>query len=298
MLYKTNILAMTGGGKNPKYNPNKVILWDEYQTKVLYEFKFTSNIKNIKLKKDKIFIVCEQKIYVYSLDKDYKIIEIIETCDNVKGVIGINSEALNTIIAYPVNPIGFVMIKNYEKSKSLTIKPYDNNISYISINSNGTLISISSNEGRLIRIFTILKGEFIEEFRRGKEKAEIDFICFDPFNNFMGVSSDRGTIHIWSLGNTWKIIKDKNIDIEKKEEILPENHQSFLKILPGFITGGIFNSDKSFAQIRLNDEKCIFSFGPENIIVVVSSNGKYYQSKFNDKKGGDCDIIYEESLYN
>ena len=150
----------------------------------------------------------------------------------------------------------------------------------------------------MIRIFTILKGEFIEEFRRGKEKAEIDFICFDPFNNFMGVSSDRGTIHIWSLGNTWKIIKDKNIDIEKKEEILPENHQSFLKILPGFITGGIFNSDKSFAQIRLNDEKCIFSFGPENIIVVVSSNGKYYQSKFNDKKGGDCDIIYEESLYN
>ena len=86
--------------------------------------------------------------------------------------------------------------------------------------------------------------------------------------------------------------------MKKKEEILPENHQSFLKILPGFITGGIFNSDKSFAQIRLNDEKCIFSFGPENIIVVVSSNGKYYQSKFKDKKGGDCDIIYEESLYN
>ena len=38
MLYKTNILAMTGEGKNPKYNPNKVILWDEYQTKVLNEF--------------------------------------------------------------------------------------------------------------------------------------------------------------------------------------------------------------------------------------------------------------------
>ena len=114
-----------------------------------------------------------------------------------------------------------------QKSKSLTIKPYDNNISYISINSNGTLISISSNEGRLIRIFTILKGEFIEEFRRGKEKAEIDFICFDPFNNFMGVSSDRGTIHIWSLGNTWKIITDKNIDIEKKRRNFTRKSSKF-----------------------------------------------------------------------
>ena len=190
------------------------------------------------------------------------------------------------------------MIKNYEKNKMLRIYAYEETISYISINSNGNLISTSSDDGTLIRIFELKTGEFIEEFRRGKEKAKINFITFDHFSNFMGISSDRGTIHIWSLGNTWKIIKDKNIDIEKKEENLPENHQSFLKILPGFITGGIFDSDKSFSQIRLNDEKTIFSFGPENVIIVISLNGKYYQAKFDNKKGGDCDIIYEESLYN
>ena len=29
MLYKSNILALAGGGKNPKYNLNEFVLWDE-----------------------------------------------------------------------------------------------------------------------------------------------------------------------------------------------------------------------------------------------------------------------------
>ena len=56
MLYRCNILALVGGGKSPKYSPNKVILWDEHQSKVISELRFTSNVKNVKLKKDKYYI--------------------------------------------------------------------------------------------------------------------------------------------------------------------------------------------------------------------------------------------------
>ena len=53
MLNRSNILALVGGGKNPKYAPNKVILWDDHQTKMISELRFTTAVKNVKLKKDK-----------------------------------------------------------------------------------------------------------------------------------------------------------------------------------------------------------------------------------------------------
>ena len=292
MLYQTNIFAIVGGGKNPKFSPIKVILWEDNEGKILNEFRLKSNIINVKIKKDKIFIICEQEINIYNMDK-YNLIETIETCINIKGVFGINSNVFNSIIAYPINPIGYIRIKNYKNSKINTINSFDEIISFISINSNGNLISISSIEGKLIRIFLIENGEFIEEFKRGKEKADINYITFDPLSNYIAVSSNRKTIHIWSLKNTRKIIKEKKFYIEDNEKILPENNSNRLFYF------GLFNKDniKSFAQIRLNDEKSIFSFGPENIIICISYNGKYYQTKFDEIKGGECDIIHEESLY-
>jgi hypothetical protein len=52
MLYRTNILALVGGGKSPKFPPHKVILWDDHQGKVISELRFNSYIRNVKLKKD------------------------------------------------------------------------------------------------------------------------------------------------------------------------------------------------------------------------------------------------------
>ena len=59
MLYKSNILALVGGENCLKYNKNKVIIWDDYQKKVIAELKFTTSVINVKLKRDKIFIVYE-----------------------------------------------------------------------------------------------------------------------------------------------------------------------------------------------------------------------------------------------
>lgn len=53
MLYRSNILALVGGGTNPKYSQNKVILWDDNQKKSISELKFGAQIKNVKIKKDK-----------------------------------------------------------------------------------------------------------------------------------------------------------------------------------------------------------------------------------------------------
>jgi WD40 repeat protein len=298
MMYKTNIFGLVGGGKNPKYTPNKVILWDDYQTKVLNEFKLTSSVKNLKLKKDKIIIVCEQRIYVYNTDK-YKLIETIETFKNEIGAIGVNTDQNFTVMGFPVQPEGFIRVKFYEKSQEVDINCHKTLIYCISVNSDGSLVATSSNNGHIIRVFCVANGEFIEEFRRGKEKANISHISFDEYSSWMAVCSERGVIHIFSMGNAWKIVKEKGVERTKapeKEEELPKNDSSIFRKLPNFLTGGAFEGDKSFAKVKIEEQPAICAVFPNYDIVAITSSGKFYYAKLNPKKGGNCQIVQTEDL--
>jgi hypothetical protein len=53
MLYRTNIIALVGGGESPKFPTNKVMLWDDSQMKCIGELNFKSDIRAVKLRKDK-----------------------------------------------------------------------------------------------------------------------------------------------------------------------------------------------------------------------------------------------------
>ncbi len=39
----------------------------------------------------------------------------------------------------------------------------------------------------------------LHELRRGTERAVMHCICFDPTNKYVACSSDKGTIHVFSL---------------------------------------------------------------------------------------------------
>ena len=64
MLKTTNILALVGGGKKPKFPLNKIIIWDDNKIKVIGELRFNSIVLNVKIKMDRIIGVCEKYIYM------------------------------------------------------------------------------------------------------------------------------------------------------------------------------------------------------------------------------------------
>ena len=293
MMYKSNIFGLVGGGKNPKFTPNKVILWDDYQTKILNEFKLTSSVINLKLKKDKIIIVCEQRIYVYSMDK-YKLIETIETVKNEVGCLGINSDPNFTVMGYPISPEGFLKVKYYEKSKELEINAHNSLIMCIGINSDGSLVATACDNGHVIRVFCILNGQFIEEFRRGKDKALITNISFDEYSNWMGICSDKGQVQIFSMGSVWQKVKESGAERKKlppNQIQLPKNDSSIFK--------GVFkmsNADKCFAKIKIEEQQAICAIYNNFDIIAITSTGKYYFSQINPAKGGFCTVIKTEDL--
>ena len=217
--------------------------------------------------------------------------DIIETGDNSHGIVAVSYDS-ETLLAYPDKKKGQVRIKNYDKSSVFYIKAHENNIAFIALSYDGSLLATASEQGTLIRIFNTDNGDLLQEVRRGKDRADIKYICFEPNYKYIAASSNKGTIHIWSLANTLKTLNKASDDTN-----MIENKKSGLKWLPKFMGGEYFNSERSFAQVRITDQRSICCFGKDNTIIIVSTEGKYYKAQIDVVNGGDCKIIEEEKLY-
>ena len=68
MLNTTNILALVGGGEKPCFSPRKIIIWDDHQGKLIGILVFNAEVLNVRMRNDKIFGICENKIYIFNLN--------------------------------------------------------------------------------------------------------------------------------------------------------------------------------------------------------------------------------------
>lgn len=53
MLYRSNIFALIGGGRNPKKSLNKVMFWEDNQKKIIGEMTFKLDVKSVKMRQKK-----------------------------------------------------------------------------------------------------------------------------------------------------------------------------------------------------------------------------------------------------
>ncbi|KAK7315330.1 hypothetical protein VNO77_33870 [Canavalia gladiata] len=56
MLFRCNILALVGVVANSHYPSNKVLIWDDHQSRCIGEFTFRSKVHGVKLKRDQIVV--------------------------------------------------------------------------------------------------------------------------------------------------------------------------------------------------------------------------------------------------
>ena len=128
MMFRTNILAIVGGGQRPKFATNKVILWDDLRASKgvsgkVGELSFKTYVKAVRLTKDKVVVVVETRVYTYDFD-DLSLIDTIDTCANPQGLVALNPDHENPVLAVPDKDEGLVYVKFYESMTGMKINAH------------------------------------------------------------------------------------------------------------------------------------------------------------------------------
>lgn len=303
MLFRSNILALVGGKGNTQYPPNKVIIWDDHQSRCIGEFSFRSDVRAVKLRRDRIVVVLEHKIYVYNFT-DLKLLHQIETLSNPRGLCCLSHQVNTSVLACPGLRRGQVRVEHFGLNMTKLINAHESRIACLTMTMDGLLLATASTKGTLIRIFNTMDGTRLQEVRRGVDKADIYGISLSPNVQWLAVSSDKGTVHIFSL-RVRVVSEDPSTQSPSRTSSLSyQNSSSSLDVLispsaaganPGsslsFMKGVLpkyFSSEWSFARFHLPEcTRYMSAFGSQNTVIIVGMDGSFYRCIFDPVNGGE-----------
>uniref|UniRef100_A0A0G4HMU9 Uncharacterized protein n=1 Tax=Chromera velia CCMP2878 TaxID=1169474 RepID=A0A0G4HMU9_9ALVE len=334
MLYRCNILALVGGGPNPKWAPNKVLLWDDRQERPIAELSFKLAVRAVKLSREVVVVAVETKLYLYRF-RDLVLLDDIETVANPQGICAVASLKNGRVcLACPAMQKGRVLVifyKNFNQQagggnqpegeepnggaggqgggldeadgptrESMTIiAAHEHSLACLALSVDGRRLATASERGTLIRIFDTSLAQQLQEVRRGTEKVSITSIAFDKSVSWLAATSDKGTIHVWTVrqeGQTGggpmapaPVAQPTAATSEALAESgsAKRNPQYNLAGLGGLLPS-YFSSEFTFAQYRIPFGRCLVAFGgEEHSVLAICEDGSYHKLRFDPTKGGD-----------
>ncbi|KAL8806043.1 MAG: hypothetical protein Q9182_001575 [Xanthomendoza sp. 2 TL-2023] len=195
MLGKANYIALVGGGKNPKFPINKLIIWDDAKQVTAVTLEFRSQVLQTRLSRSQILVALLNSVTLYAFSSPPKKLSSFETADNPSGLCCLGSK----IIAFPGRTPGQVQIVEIATGNVSIIPAHGSPLKAMTLSPNGEILATASETGTLIRLFSTANCARIAEFRRGVDPAHIFSLAISPSNTLLAVTSDKATLHLFDL---------------------------------------------------------------------------------------------------
>ncbi|KAG1191416.1 hypothetical protein G6F36_002355 [Rhizopus arrhizus] len=333
MLFCTSLVALVGGGETPAFSPRQLQIINTKRQTTICELTFPTVILAVKMNRRRLIVVLEEQIYLYDIS-NMKLLHTIDTNPNPNAICALSPSSENCFIAYPARSANLPFSPNSGSSNSLYVSgdvelfdaldPQTTNIvqahkspvSCLSMNSEGTLLATASEKGTVVRIFSTSDATKIYQFRRGSYPAKIYSMTFNIISSLLCVSSNTETVHIFKLsanGNNRGSENGNNTYNDEMHEKEPNRRSSVGQMirrssmhLAGSVGSyfrdvitEIWEPTRDFAQFKLPSAGikslvALSSTTPQ--VMVVTSEGCFYQYNIDLENGGECVLLREDSL--
>ncbi|XWS42392.1 hypothetical protein CRYUN_Cryun16bG0010600 [Craigia yunnanensis] len=294
MLFRFEVFALVGSSTATNTNINtKVLLWDDHASRFGGELSFRSSIRSIRLRRDTIIVTLLHKIYVHNLP-GLKLLHQLETTSNPKGLCEVSQLSGPMVLVCPGLQKGTVRVENYGSKRTTFINAHSSNITCLALTHDGRFLATASSKGTLIRVFNTLDGTLIQEVRRGADRAEIYSLAFSSTAQWLAVSSDKGTVHVFSLKVDSVVLGDDRSSSASESPLSNQSAFSPLSILKGVLPK-YFSSEWSVAQFWLPEgSRYIVSFGQQkNRVMIIGMDGSFRRCQFDPVNGGQMTQLEE-----
>lgn len=195
MMGTTNYLALVGGGKSPKFAMNKAVIWDDLKGKVALEITALTAVRGVQLSRERIVVVLQNSVRVYSFAKPPDLLHVYETADNFFGLCCLSDKQL----VFPGRTPGQVQIVELGTGNVSIIPAHSSPLRAIQLSPDGELLATASETGTLIRVYSTGNCAKIAELRRGIDPAMIFSLGFSPSGTLIACTSDKSTLHVFDV---------------------------------------------------------------------------------------------------
>jgi len=267
------------------------------------EYDYTNTIVAVRLNRARLVVCLEESLYIHNI-RDMKLIHTIrDTPANARGVCALSVSSEHCYLAYPGSAtIGELQVFDALNLQAKTMLPaHDSPVAAVAFNAAGTQVATASEKGTVIRVFNIKDGSKAYELRRGlKRCAQISSMCFSPDAQFLALSSNTETIHVFKLSETAAPPAPAKADEGTWMGYLSKAVTASASYLPTQVTE-VLNQGRAFATVHLPVPGLKGVCGLVTIkkqlrLLVAAADGYLYVYNVDTTEGGDCTLIKQHRL--
>lgn len=195
LLGTSNYLALVGGGRNPKWSQNKVVIWDDAKQKAAVTLELKTSVLRVRLTRKHVAVALQNSVHLYAFSDPPKKLSVFETTDNPLGLCCLGDK----VVAFPGRSPGKIQLVELATSNVSIIPAHTTSLRAMDLSPDGRLLASASETGTLIRVFSTSNCARIAELRRGVDPAFVFNISISPSSSLLAVTSDKSTLHIFDL---------------------------------------------------------------------------------------------------